>query len=108
MHNASKRALVEELDAKKASRVRLRFYRVCDRWEGLLSGGDAEPPIRCNRRQKMSDQQNPASEPVEIVTPQDVQAANNRNRGSATRPGWMAGVAFVAFVGGLAAFMFHF
>lgn len=56
----------------------------------------------------MSDQQVQSPEEEAVLSPQDVQKANNRNRGSATRPGWMAGVAFVVFVGGLAAFMFHF
>ena len=48
------------------------------------------------------------TEPEAVVTPQQVQAANNENRRVATRPGWIAGVAAVAFIGGLAAFMFHF
>jgi hypothetical protein len=56
----------------------------------------------------MSEQQNPASAEDKFMTPQEVQAVNNRNRGVATRPGWIAGLAFVAFAGGLAAFMFHF
>ena len=58
----------------------------------------------------MSDQkiQSPGQEQEVILTPQDVQAVNNRNRRSATRPGWIAGLAFLVFVGGLAAFMFRF
>ena len=56
----------------------------------------------------MSEQQTQAPGQDQVLTPQDVQAANNKNRGSATRPGWIAAVAFLVFVGGLAAFMFHF
>lgn len=56
----------------------------------------------------MSEPQTQPQGEEEVLTPQDVQSANNRNRAVATRPGWIAVVAFVGFVGGLAAFMFHF
>ncbi len=56
----------------------------------------------------MSDQQIQSSEQEQVLTPRDVQAVNDTNRGVATRPGWIAVVAFLVFVGGLAVFMFKF
>jgi hypothetical protein len=55
----------------------------------------------------MSEQQI-STEQQEVVTPQQVQAANNANRGRASRPGWIAGLCVLAFLGGLALFMYHF
>ncbi|HSR55514.1 MAG TPA: hypothetical protein VLN73_04705 [Alphaproteobacteria bacterium] len=49
-----------------------------------------------------------AAEEEKVVTPQQVQEANYQNRKAATRPSWMAGLAALVFIGGLAAFMFHF
>lgn len=56
----------------------------------------------------MSEQQTQPQSEETVLTPRDVQSANNANRKVATRPGWVAMIAFVGFVGGLAAFMFHF
>ncbi len=55
----------------------------------------------------MSEQQI-ATEQQEVNTPQQVQAANNANRDRASRPGWIAALCMLAFLGGLAAFMYHF
>jgi hypothetical protein len=56
----------------------------------------------------MSEQQVQSREQDQLLTPRDVQAVNDRNRKAATRPGWIAGLAFLVFMGGLAAFMFSF
>lgn len=57
--------------------------------------------------QQISQQAESAS-PEAPTTPQEIKEANNQNRKSATRPGWIAGVCALVFVGGLVAFMANF
>ena len=56
----------------------------------------------------MSEQQAQSREQDQLLTPQDVQTVNDSNRSVPTRPGWIAVLAFLVFVGGLGAFMFNF
>ncbi len=54
----------------------------------------------------MSETQTPAQESAP-VSPEEMKDINNRARGQPTRPGLIAMIAALVFIGGLATFMFN-